>query len=287
MHQWQDSNYQNPKENILIPRLQNNTNTQRSNDDIFIIMDNTNIAKSFQPQKELNPKIWEEVDGEYKMNPNVRKGLLKVVSSFYDTIKVDFLMDDVILTGSLANYNWSEYSDFDLHLLVDFDQFKKSEHEVLKNLFDSKKLLYNLKHTIKIKNYPVEVYVQDIDENHTSGGVYSLMYDKWLVEPQSLDVEVDENEIISKSKHWMDKIDTLENNIKSLSLDKGKKLISKLKDQLKNYRKSGLEKDEMSLENLVYKFLRRRGYLEKLIDLPNQLETKKLSVEKETIESKE
>jgi hypothetical protein len=287
MHQWQDSNYQNPKENILIPRLQNNTNTQRSNDDIFIIMDNTNIAKSFQPQKELNPKIWEEVDGEYKMNPNVRKGLLKVASSFYDTIKVDFLMDDVILTGSLANYNWSEYSDFDLHLLVDFDQFKKSELDVLKNLFDSKKLLYNLKHTIKIKNYPVEVYVQDIDENHTSGGVYSLMYDKWLVEPQSLDVEVDENEIISKSKHWMDKIDTLENNIKSLNLDKGKKLISKLKDQLKNYRKSGLEKDEMSLENLVYKFLRRRGYLEKLIDLPNQLETKKLSVEKETIESKE
>jgi len=56
-------------------------------------MDNTNIAKSFQPQKELNPKIWEEVDGEYKMNPNVRKGLLKVASSFYDTIKVEFLME--------------------------------------------------------------------------------------------------------------------------------------------------------------------------------------------------
>lgn len=72
-------------------------------------MDNTNIAKSFQPQKELNPKIWEKVDGEYKMNSNVRRGLLKIASSFYDTIKVDFLMDDVILTGSLANYNWSEF----------------------------------------------------------------------------------------------------------------------------------------------------------------------------------
>ena len=83
------------------------------------------------------------------------------------------------------------------------------------------------------------------------------MYDKWLVEPQSLDVKVDETEIISKSKHWMDKIDTLEKNIKTLSLEKGKELISKLKDQLKNYRKSGLEKDEMSLENLVYKFLNR------------------------------
>jgi len=113
------------------------------------------------------------------------------------------------------------------------------------------------------------------------------MYDKWLVEPQSLDVKVDETEIISKSKHWMDKIDTLEKNVKTLSLEKGKELISKLKDQLKNYRKSGLEKDEMSLENLVYKFLRRRGYLDKLIDLPNELETKKLSVEKEMIESKE
>ena len=101
------------------------------------------------------------------------------------------------------------------------------------------------------------------------------------------DVEVDDVEIITKSKQWMDKIDTLEKNVKSLPLEKGKEMISRLKDQLKNYRKSGLEKDEMSLENLVYKFLRRRGYLEKLIDLPTKLETKKLSVEKETIESKE
>ena len=250
-------------------------------------MDNTNIAKSFKPQETLNPKIWKKVKGGYEMKPDVREGLLKIASSFYDTIKVDFMMDDVILTGSLANYNWSEYSDFDLHLLVDFDQFKKTEHEVLNNLFDSKKLLYNLKHDIKIKNYPVEVYVQDINEKHTSGGVYSLMYNKWLVKPQSLNVEVDEVELITKSKHWMDKIDALEKNIKSLPLDKAKDLISKLKDQLKNYRKAGLEKDEMSLENLVYKFLRRRGYLEKLINLPTELETKKLSVEKETIESKE
>jgi hypothetical protein len=113
------------------------------------------------------------------------------------------------------------------------------------------------------------------------------MYNKWLLEPQSIDVEVDDVEIITKSKQWMDKIDTLEKNVKSLPLEKGKEMISRLKDQLKNYRKSGLEKDEMSLENLVYKFLRRRGYLEKLIDLPTKLETKKLSVEKETIESKE
>ena len=41
---------------------------------------------------------------------------------FIDFIGVPLLIEDVIFTGSLANYNWSEYSDIDLHVVCDFIQ---------------------------------------------------------------------------------------------------------------------------------------------------------------------
>ena len=45
----------------------------------------------------------------------------------------------------------------------------------------------------------------------------------------------------------------------------GKKKIEDLKTKLKDYRKSGLDKDgELSYENLTFKFLRRNGMIEML-----------------------
>ena len=70
---------------------------------------------SFKPQKELNPKIW--VKG--LLNSRVRLRLLDIADDFINTLPISHsLVDDIILTGSLANYNWSRYSDFDLHILL-------------------------------------------------------------------------------------------------------------------------------------------------------------------------
>jgi hypothetical protein len=49
---------------------------------------------------------------------------------------------------------------------------------------------------------------------------------------------------------------------------------------LKDYRQSGLDKDgEFSYENLVFKFLRRSGYIGKFFDTSNKALDKELSVE--------
>ena len=45
-------------------------------------------------------------------------------------------IEDLRLTGSLANYNWSEYSDVDLHLVVDFEKIDE-DIELVKAFFDS------------------------------------------------------------------------------------------------------------------------------------------------------
>jgi hypothetical protein len=82
------------------------------------------ILSSFHLQDELNPKIWESSD---KMVPKVRERLLEIAYEFIEFLGVDVIISDVVMTGSLANYNWSQYSDVDLHLIADFEQFSEKE----------------------------------------------------------------------------------------------------------------------------------------------------------------
>jgi hypothetical protein len=124
------------------------------------------------------------------MKKEIREKLLEISDSFIDFTEVDFFIHDLILTGSLANYNWSEYSDVDLHIMVDMDELNDDtdvNSDVLKNIvkefFDAKKNNWNQTHDVKIKNFDVELYVQDINEEHVSSGVYSILNDEWVVEP--------------------------------------------------------------------------------------------------------
>jgi len=57
--------------------------------------------------------------------------------------------------------------------------------------------------------------------------------------------------------------------------------LESLKNKLKQYRNSGLETDgELSYENLVFKFLRRSGHIEKLFNTMNKEFDKELSIER-------
>ena len=140
------------------------------------------ILKSFSLKGSLNPKIWDnpEKPSSAKMKSKVKNALMKIAEEFIDFLGDDVFVEDVILTGSLANYNWSEYSDFDLHILIDYDQYEK-QSKLFKELFDLKKQLFNEKHDIKIFGYDVELYAQDVEETHTASGVYSIMEDKCVV----------------------------------------------------------------------------------------------------------
>ena len=47
---------------------------------------------------------------------------------------IDFFIHDILLTGSLANYGWSKYSDVDLHIVIDFDE-SNHNNKLLKRIF--------------------------------------------------------------------------------------------------------------------------------------------------------
>lgn len=226
---------------------------------------------SFKPKKELNEKFWVN----NRLKPIVRKRLLKIADDFIDFLKVDIKkVEDILFLGSLANYNWSSYSDVDLHLLVDFETINK-DVELVRDYFETKKKVWNEEHdNLKIFGFPIEVYVQDKNDENASVGVFSLEKNKWLTKPEVIDdKDFDKKKIKEKAAAIMTDIDDLLSKYKKKPSFNELNIISnkvkKLYDKIKKMRKVGLasEKGETSVGNIVFKVLRRNGYMEKLVDL--------------------
>lgn len=237
------------------------------------------IIKSFYTKDSLSSDIFEQIDDEYKMIESVRNKLLAISDKFVDFLGVDFFIHDVVLTGSLANYNWSEFSDIDLHIIIDYEESGHSP-ALLKEFFDSKRNSWNIAHDIKIKNYEVEIYVQDIKEKHISSGVYSILNNIWIIEPQKEKQQIDDRKILEKSQIYIELIDSIiKANEKKIDISS---YIDEVKRKLKKFRQSGLTKGgEYSYENLTFKLLRRNGYIAKLMNIKKKVTDDKLSV-KET-----
>lgn len=241
------------------------------------------ILQSFEVKDSLNPKIWDNYKKptDAKLKPKVLKALSRIAEEFVDYLGDDIFIEDVVLMGSLSNFNWSSYSDFDLHVLIDFSQFDK-QSELYKELFNLKKKLFNDNHDIKIFGYDVELYAQDVDEPYTAAGVYSIMNNEWVSIPKKITPKIDKDVLKTKIKTWVEKIETAIENAKSTE---DTKYLKTIKDKLKDYRKCGLEKGgELSYENLVFKFLRRSGHIEKLFNTQNKVFDKELSIENNKIE---
>ena len=167
------------------------------------------ILDSFSVKDTLNPKVWENPKNPDKsvMIPKIRETLLRIAEKFIEYLGEDVFVEDIVLTGSLANYNWSEFSDFDLHVLVDLRQYE-DDTDLYKELFNLKKQVFNDKHNIRIYGYDVEVYSQDVEEEHYSSGVYSVMNNEWVSEPEKFKSNVDKTILEKKIKNWTEKIDS-------------------------------------------------------------------------------
>ena len=249
--------------------------TLKENIELEISPENVDLS-SFSIKKKLNPKFW--VDEH--LDSRIRLKLLDISDDFIEYLGIDpNLVKDIIMTGSLANYNWNEkYSDIDLHVLLDYSDVDENV-EFVKQYFMAQKTAWNNEHKdLKIFGFPIEVYVQDINEKHDSSGVYSLDRDKWLREPDR-DIlatsKVNKSYIKDKVSEYTDKIDKLvylykKSKNDEYKLNKVSEKANALWDKIKNSRKIGFEKSggkEVNNNNIIYKSLRRLGYLDKLYNL--------------------
>jgi len=217
----------------------------------------------------LYPGLWK--DG--KLDKQIKKQLNIIAADFVaeHNIPKDAIKD-IVMTGSMANFNWSDYSDIDLHILVNYSDINQNE-DLVGDLMNLAKSKWNSDHSIKICDHEVEVYVQDDQEPHHSTGIYSLIDDKWIESPKKEDSSSQPSQISveRKAQKYINKIDKL----KMDDYQSAEKLMEELKDM----RMQGLKKGgEYSVENLAYKYLRNHQYIKLLKDKGVQAYDKKMTV---------
>ena len=214
--------------------------------------------------KRLNPKLWD--NGQ--LNPEIANKLIEIAKAFEEFIGVELAVVDYTITGSNANFTWTEYSDLDLHLIV-----PGVPTDEQRELFNAKKALWSEQHDINVKGMPVELYVQGAEEPHHSTGVYSLARNKWIVEPRKIKPQIDDMAITAKK-------DNLVREIETALLAKDINKLRTVKEKITKMRKAGLERaGEWSTENLVFKLLRNLGLLDQVTELIRELEDQELSLE--------
>ena len=225
------------------------------------------ILEKFEKHEQLNDKLF----SNEKLKKDVRDKLLEIVEEFKDYIDVDIKVLDVLLVGSNASYNYTDNSDIDLHIVTNFDYMEDTTSVISQILFNLERSLFNKAYDISIKDIPVEVYVEDVNANTASNGIYSVLEDMWIKKPKHIDIpEIDISKIL---KQWKDKIEKV---LENPTIEKIENII----DMLYLIRKNSILVDgEYSTGNFLFKELRNLGYLDKLKEKLNKLKSQELSLE--------
>lgn len=218
---------------------------------------------------QLNPAIWNGL----VLNKQVKDKLIQVANDFYKDTELTAPIIDILFVGSLANYNWSNYSDFDLHLVINFNNVGEKP-ELVEKYVNQLKSAWNKDHDIHINGYNVEVFIQDVTKQNRSSGVYSLLTGNWVSKPKYENFSVDKNLIQNKYTDAVYKINSV---IKEFNLELLKNTLKDVYDM----RQAGLDRGgELSTENLVFKILRSRGHIKKLRNAITSTYDKQISTNK-------
>jgi hypothetical protein len=209
------------------------------------------LLEAIELHEELNPLIWED----NTLRKDVEKKLFEIVNYFIEYCETPLEVVDVQLVGSNASFNYNEYSDLDVHLMVNFDLINISD-EALRLLYNKEKTAFNKSFDISIHGIDVELYIQDMNSSTTSNGIYSLYRKKWIKFPKAIKVQdYDFSELISK---WNDR--------KNYALElNDSKQIKDLINTAYMVRTNSLQVDgEFGKGNLLFKELRNNGILDEL-----------------------
>ena len=230
---------------------------------------------SFDLHDELEPHFWDGLT----LNSRVGRRLDRIVEDFMDTLNTTTDYEDVRLTGSLANYNWSKYSDVDLHIVIDFAKVNRDK-ELVKSYFDAARARWNETHNIKIYGYEVEIYIEDAGEVHHSSGIYSVTDREWIIEPRRKDVEIDIGLARQKSDDILTQINLVQHIVDEGTARQAFRSIERIKAKIRRLRKAGLDSPqaEFSPENIAFKILRREEALAHLQDMKEVAYDKMMSL---------
>jgi predicted nucleotidyltransferase len=217
-------------------------------------------TKLLKPKDRLFPKFWRQGS----LNPIVARKLMAIADQIIKSLQLDSNVEDVIITGSIASYNWHELSDIDLHIMLDFEKIDKN-FDLVKRMLDQTRINWNKKHNIRIADKEVEIYFQHYTEPHEANGIWSLELEKWLATPVKLNPELDLKTTEKKAEAIAQSIEHVQDMISKSEYKEAYEYADKIKLKIAKMRQTGLANDGIfSPENLAFKMLRNSGLLEML-----------------------
>lgn len=229
--------------------------------------------KTIMNQK-LNPKLFNEADD---LRDEVRNAILEIVEEFISQIEVPndqkFPLYDIILVGSNAGYNYTPASDLDIHLVTSYEEVSRCCPDCVALLFDADRRLFNSSYDLSIYGISAEVYVEDVNANTMSNGIYSVMTQEWVKYPEKTPtVVLDQKD--SDYLSALEKAEFLLTDDTVTSLE-----VEEFINSLYLLRKYSLSTEgEFGAGNLIFKKLRSDGVLDKLKIRRDQLLSNELSL---------
>lgn len=225
------------------------------------------VKDNISYHEHLNPEVWDD----WSMDREVRLRLMQIARLFIKYLELPgFKLEDIVLTGSMANYNYTRYSDFDIHVVTRYSDL--SADDIVEAFYQAKKRIWNDNHDITIFGHETELYVEDIKSPPVSAGVFSLMQGEWLKRPSFNPPDIDDSAVNSKVRDVMHQIDDAIN-------DNNYSYTKRIMDKIKNMRQNGLSKEgEFGVENLTFKILRNVGYIGRLHKAYTEQQDKELSL---------
>lgn len=144
----------------------------------------------------LPPEVWKD----RKVLPKVKKQILGIFEDWAKKIGLKGGYTGMQITGSMASYQYSEFSDIDVNVEADIpaDRLKR-----LRSLLPNGNNLEGTKH-------PINYYFTDKDSNPQFA--YDLLEDKWILDPDKVKAKSTEKvrvlykSALDQSVSWMRKI---------------------------------------------------------------------------------
>ncbi len=239
------------------------------------------LTEAIEKHDKLNSKLFTK---DEVLKDKVRDKMLEIVDTFLADLKeqdVKIKVDDILFIGSNASYNYTKNSDIDLHILANTKAVDYPA-DLAAAIYSAYRSIFNKNLDITIYDIPLEIFIETEDSVRVSNGVYSVKKNKWIKKPVQEEIpEYDKEALDELVDKWETDCKELIDDIKADKLNDEKKVVKMLEDIYEKLRKKGISKGEYSIENLAFKELRNKGYLDQLKEYRNELTSKRLSLEEQ------
>ena len=90
-------------------------------------------------------------------------------------------------------------------IVLDFKEIS-ADPKFVEDFFYAQKSIWNQEHDITVFNYPIELYVQDINAKLVATAVFSVLNNKWLKKPTRETFNLDKKAIKQKADAFIEKL---------------------------------------------------------------------------------